>query len=122
MSAQELKAKAAAEILMFEKLSKLTAVSMVKMLMSQEDKIAELEKALRDIEHAVHNKNELLEMQKNQDIRDLEQQFKGVQILLGFSFEMNSPASGWVDVIYLYDVEKTILSLFNKAKALKEDK
>jgi hypothetical protein len=44
MSAQELKAKAAAEILMFEKLSKLTAISMVKMLMSQENKIAELEK------------------------------------------------------------------------------
>jgi hypothetical protein len=44
MSAQELKAKAAAEILMFERLSKLTSISMVKMLMLQEDKIAKLKK------------------------------------------------------------------------------
>ena len=43
-----------------------------------ESKIAELEKTLRDIEHAVRNENELLEMQNNQDIRDLEQQAKGV--------------------------------------------
>ena len=48
MDAKELKAKAAAEISMFEKLSKLTAGSMVKMLMSQENKIAEIEKE-RDV-------------------------------------------------------------------------
>jgi hypothetical protein len=41
---------------------------------SQSDMIAELDKLLRDIEHSVRNENELLEMQKNQDIRDLEQQ------------------------------------------------
>jgi hypothetical protein len=47
-----------------------------------ETKIAELEKALRDFEHAVRNENELLEMQKNQDIRDLGQQAKGILDLL----------------------------------------
>ena len=45
---------------------------------SQSDMITELEKLLRDIEHAMRNENELLEMQKNQDVRDLEQQAKGV--------------------------------------------
>ena len=73
-------------------------------------KVAELEKELSDSQ---------TQGDKALAIRDLEQQAKGAQMLLGFSFEMNSPASEWVDVIYLSDVEKTILSLFNKAKALK---
>jgi hypothetical protein len=55
------------------------------------------------------------------EIRDLEQQVKSLQKLLGFSFQMNSPASEWVDVIYLSDVEAAIISLLHQSKALKED-
>jgi hypothetical protein len=75
MSAQELKAKAAAEILMFEKLSKLTAVSMVKMLMSQEDKIAELEKNISMLEQYNGSVESLI---KDIESHNLEQQVKGI--------------------------------------------
>jgi predicted nuclease with TOPRIM domain len=68
MNAKELKAKADEEISMFEKLSKLTAVSMVKMLMSQENKIAELEKentSLNDQNKRVCT--EVAELEKDKD-------------------------------------------------------
>jgi hypothetical protein len=45
----------------------------------QSAKVAELEKVLSKFEHSVRNENELLEMQKNQDIRELEQQAKGIE-------------------------------------------
>jgi hypothetical protein len=50
----------------------------ISLLKQSKSKIAELEKTLREFEHAVRNENELLEMQKNQDIRDLEQQAKAL--------------------------------------------
>jgi hypothetical protein len=94
-----------------------------------EVKIAELEKEKAELKSLLEKNISTFINKKEEGILlglpifeayQLEQQAKGVQILLAFSFEMNSPASEWVDVIYLSDVEKTILNLFNKAKALKE--
>ena len=104
-------------------------------LLDEKDKrIAELEKTLREFEHAVRNENELLEMQKNQDVRDLEQQAKGVELFIKSEAEWLQKAPWFKDsqptLEYLYDADfglstcssgvKFAENLRNKAKALKE--
>jgi hypothetical protein len=122
MNAKELKAKAAAEILMFEKLSKLTAISMVKMLMSQENKIAELEKALQRQTKRVKLLEPLLESEPNsQDIRDLEQQAKSINDAVETCEKHHADNLG-EEVITVIDLLGYRLGLEYQAKALKEGK
>jgi hypothetical protein len=96
-----------------KELLKLAHESMV----SKDIEIAELEKTLRDIEHAVRNENELLEMQKNQDIRDLEQQIGAIS---DYSESLLNNLNAYsVDDVNAFE-ESYINALRNQAKALKE--
>tara|TARA_R110000868_G_C10747828_1_gene752945 strand:- start:184 stop:471 length:288 start_codon:yes stop_codon:yes gene_type:complete len=73
--------------------------------------IAELEKTLRKFEKSVRNENELLEMQKNQDVRDLEQQAKGIEDALE-CFQ-----SSYEDTkVYVSDLTSRIQKLRKQAK------
>jgi septal ring factor EnvC (AmiA/AmiB activator) len=56
------------------RLSAKEADSLYKELEDKNKQIGELKKTLRQFNQSVRNENELLEMQKNQDVRDLEQQ------------------------------------------------
>jgi hypothetical protein len=68
----------------------------IELLKLAHEKIASLEKVLSHIEHAVRNENELLEMQKNQDVRDLEQQAKGVK---DFVFSIEGFSEGYIQAL-----------------------
>jgi hypothetical protein len=82
---------------------------------SKDKQNAELEKTLRKFEHAVRNENELLEMQKNQDIRDLEQQAKGVEDCLGIPVVKGDRA------VSTMRLNSRVKKLKAQAKSLKED-
>ena len=58
------------------------------MMKDKDKRIAELEKTLREFEQSVRNENELLEMQKNQDERDLEQQAKGIESAIDAALDL----------------------------------
>jgi hypothetical protein len=82
------------------------------------ERIAELEKDMRKFEHAVHNENELLGMQKNQEIRDLEQQAKGCTD----GAKACSISFGDAVVIGETELDGYAKDLLRKAKALKAGK
>jgi hypothetical protein len=86
-------------------------------------RIVELEKEMRDFEHAVRNENELIEMQKNQVIRDLEQRANGIMDVRKANIrKKRTLGSAWAGGHIIHNMQLAEEELRNQAKALKEPK
>jgi hypothetical protein len=92
-------------------------------LLADIKRIVELEKEMRDFEHAVRNENELIEMQKNQVIRDLEQRANGIMDVRKANIrKKRTLGSAWAGGHIIHNMQLAEEELRNQAKALKEPK
>lgn len=102
------------------KLTKPRSIADIQTIVDLRRENAELEAELRNLNNShIFKCGRIAELEKERDIRDLEQQAKALNAVCDYAVQINMPNSEWVEHVAVRQIQSVSMDLNNKAKALR---